>query len=207
MKILFKWAGIFSLPSIAFFLILQSNSALRTPELQAIFFVLHFFSAGAAVFFTLSELKKKSIEKISGIRFIITGILSSVSHALIFGMVSGLYFNYFNPEAKAAYVNETLLPALIKGMDSTASTKEELFDHLMAGKDSGILIPEEYERYRLAAQDSLQHIDEILETIVYQNFSMSGTIIKWVGFAPVIGILFGAIVTAFLTRNGNDPNR
>jgi hypothetical protein len=92
-------------------------------------------------------------------------------------------------------------------MDSTANTKDEYYTHLMAGKDSGVLLPERYAEYQQAAMDSLAKIDEVIETIVYQNFSISGSIIKWVGFAPVIGILFGAVVSAFITRHGNVANR
>ncbi len=201
MKILFKWAGIFVLPSTIFFLYLYSNNEESTDQLKALFFVLHFLCAGAAIYFTLAELKRKSVEKVSAMRYIITGVLSAVSHGLMFGLVSGLYFNYINPDAKAYYVDEVLTPAIVRGFDSTANTKAEYYNHLMIGKDSGVLLPERYAEFEQAAQDSLAKVDEVLEIIVYQNFSISGTVIKWVGFAPIIGILFSVIVTVFIKRN------
>lgn len=112
-----------------------------------------------------------------------------------------MYFNYVNPDAKAYYVDEVLTPAVVRGFDSTANTKTEYYNHLMIGKDSGVLLPERYAEFEQAAQDSLAKVDEVLELIVYQNFSISGTIIKWVGFAPIIGILFSVIVTVFIKRN------
>jgi|GEM_PF-2219458 len=203
MKILFKWAAIFVVPSTLFFFYLYSNSEESSDQLKALFFVLHFLSAGAAIFFTLTELKRKSIEKISAMRYIITGVLSAVSHGLMFGLISGIYFNYINPDAKSYYVEEVLTPAIIRGFDSTANTKQEYFDHLMVGKDSGVLVPERYEAFKDAAQDSLVKVDDILEKIIYQNFSISGTVIKWVGFAPLIGILFSVIVTVFITKRND----
>lgn len=201
MKILFKWAGIFVVPSTIFFLYLYSNNEESTDQLKALFFVLHFLCAGAAIYFTLAELKRKSVEKVSAMRYIITGVLSAVSHGLMFGLVSGLYFNYINPDAKAYYVDEVLTPAIVRGFDSTANTKAEYYNNLMIGKDSGVLLPERYAEFEQAAQDSLAKVDEVLEIIVYQNFSISGTVIKWVGFAPIIGILFSVIVTVFIKRN------
>jgi len=163
----------------------------------------HYLSAGIAVYFTLIELKKKSIEKVSFMRYMITAILSTVSHGLMFGLISGLYFNVYNPAARVKYVDETLRPAIVRGFDSTANTKAEYYDHLMVGKDSGVLVPERYAEYRQAAEDSLAKVDDIIKQISDRNFSISGNIISWVGFAPFIGILFGAIVTVFITKRND----
>lgn len=200
MKILFKWAAICVIPSTVFFLYIFSNTDQNSDQLKAVFFALHFMSAGVAIYLTLIELKRKSIEIVSAVRYIITGVLSAVTHGLIFGLVTGLYFNYFNTDAKQAYIDEVLTPAIVRGFDSTANTKAEYFNHLMEGKDSGVLVPERYAEFRQAAQDSVEKVDEVIGKIVYQNFSISGTIIKWVGFAPIIGILFSVIVTVFVTK-------
>lgn len=200
MKIMLKWAGIFVIPSILFFLYIQSDFSSRSDELKALFFVFHFLFTGVAIYFTLVELKKKSIETVSALRYIITGILTSVTYALLFALVSATYFNFVDPEAKERFISEQLEPALIRGFDSTANTREEYFDHLMEGKDSGVLLPERYAEYRQAALDSLARLDEVIEKVEYQNFSFRGTIIKWVGFAPIIGILFSVIVTVFVTK-------
>lgn len=200
MKILFKWAGIFAVPSVLFFLYVQHDPSTTSVELMAFFFVIHYLSAGAAIYFVLSELKKKSIENVSFIRYMITGVLTTVSHALIFGLFSGIYFNYINTDSRDYHVNEELLPALVRGMDSTANTKAEYYDHLMAGKDSGVLLPERYEAFKQAANDSLAVIDQNLKLLVDQNFTISGNLIKWVGFAPIIGIFFSVIVIVFIKR-------
>lgn len=203
MKILFKWAGIFVIPSVLFFLYQYEVLGEITEEQQGLFLVIHYLSAGIAVYFTLTELKRKSIEKVGFMRYMITAILSTVSHGLMFGLISGLYFNAYNPAAREKYVDETLRPAIVRGFDSTANTKQEYYDHLMVGKDSGVLVPERYAEYKQAAEDSLVKVDEIINQISERNFSVSGNIISWVGFAPFIGILFGAIVTVFITKRND----
>ncbi len=203
MKILFKWAGIFVIPSVLFFLYQYEVLGEISEEQQGLFMIVHYLSAGIAVYFTLIELKKKSIEKVSFMRYMITAILSTVSHGLMFGLISGLYFNVYNPAARVKYVDETLRPAIVRGFDSTANTKAEYYDHLMVGKDSGVLVPERYAEYRQAAEDSLAKVDDIIKQISDRNFSISGNIISWVGFAPFIGILFGAIVTVFITKRND----
>lgn len=203
MKILFKWAGIFVIPSVLYFLYQYEVLGEISAEQQGLFMIVHYLSAGIAVYFTLIELKKKSIEKVSFMRYMITAILSTVSHGLMFGLISGLYFNLYNPAAKDRYVDEHLRPAIVRGFDTTANTKEEYYENLMQGKDSGVLVPERYAEYRQAAEDSLAKVDEIVNTLAERNFSVSGNIISWVGFAPFIGILFGAIVTVFITKRND----
>lgn len=200
MKILFKWAAIFVIPSTLFFLYLNECTSGSTDSQKALFLAIHYLSAGVAVYFTLTELKKKSIETVSFMRYMITGILSTVSHGLMFGLISGIYFNLYNPEAKQKYVDEVLTPAIIRGYDSTANTKEEYYQHLMQGKDSGVLLPERHKEFEKAAQDSLAQVDDVIHKIAQKNFSFSGNVISWVGFAPIIGMLFSVIVTVFITK-------
>lgn len=200
MKILFKWAAIFVIPSTLFFLYLNEFTSGGTDSQKGLFFVIHFLSAGMAVYFTLTELKKKSIETVSFLRFMITGILSTVTHGLIFGIISGFYFNVINPDARQNYVDNVLTPAIVRGFDSTANTKEEYYAHLMKGKDTAVLLPERYAEFKKAAQDSIAYVDEVIHKIAQKNFSFSGNIISWVGFAPIIGMLFSVIVTVFITK-------
>jgi hypothetical protein len=188
------------IPSTLFFLYLNEFTTGSTDSQKALFLAIHYLSAGVAVYFTLTELKKKSIEEVSFMRYMITGILSTVSHGLIFGLISGIYFNLFNPDAKQKYVDEVLTPAIVRGFDSTANTKEEYYEHLMRGKDTGVLLPERHKIYEKAAQDSLAQVDDVIHKISQKNFSFSGNIISWVGFAPIIGMLFSVIVTVFITK-------
>lgn len=169
-------------------------------EIKALFLTVHFLLAGAAIYFGLIELKKTAKEEPSGLTYIINGILIAVSHALIFGLFSAFYFNVINPEAVASYRNEAFQPLVIQMHDSLASTPEEYYDRLMAGKDSGILLPEKYEEYKKAANDSLAMVQEELDMVMNQSFGYYSSVIKWVGFAPFIGILFSAIVTIFVVK-------
>lgn len=200
MKILFKWAAIFVIPSTLFFLYLNEFTSGSTDSQKALFLVIHYLSAGVAVYFTLTELKKKSVEKVSFLRYMITGILSTVSHGLIFGIISGFYFNVVSPDAKQKYVDDVLTPAIVRGFDSTANTREEYYENLMKGKDTAVLLPERHAEYEKAAQDSLAHVDDVIHKIAQKNFSFSGNVISWVGFAPIIGMLFSVIVTVFITK-------
>lgn len=200
MKILFKWAAIFVIPSTLFFLYLNEFTSGSTDAQKGLFLAIHYLSAGVAVYFTLTELKKKSIEEVSFMRYMITGILSTVSHGLMFGIISGFYYNVVSPDAKQNYVDNVLTPAIVRGFDSTANTKEEYYEHLMKGKDTAVLLPERFEEYKKAAQDSIAHVDDVVNKIAQMNFSFSGNVISWVGFAPIIGMLFSVIVTVFITK-------
>lgn len=200
MKILFKWAAIFVIPSTLFFLYIHEFTSGSTDAQKGLFMVIHYLSAGIAVYFTLTELKRKSIEEVSFMRYMITGILSTVSHGLMFGIISGFYFNVISPDARQNYVENELTPPIIRGFDSTANTREEYYEHLMKGKDTAVLLPERYAEFEKAAQDSLAQVDDIINKIADRNFSFSGNVISWVGFAPIIGMLFSVIVTVFITK-------
>lgn len=156
--------------------------------------------AGGAIYFGLKDLKKQAIEEPSGLKYIITGVLISVFHAILFGLISAFYFNEINPEAKTAYLQEGWLPKVVNAHDSTAYTKDEYYLNLMAGKDSGVLLPERYLAYKKAAQDSLKMIDAELEIISKQSFGYYASVIKSAGLAPFIGLLFAAIVTVLVLK-------
>lgn len=200
MKIIFKWAGLFVIPSILVFLYMVSLEPVEWEGVQPAFYIVHYLCAGAAIYLTLTELKRKSVEVVSALRYIIVGILTAVSHSLILGLFTGMYFNVINPPVQDKFVNEHMLPRIVRGQDSTARTKQEYYDHLMQGKDSGVLLPERYAVYKKAAQDSVQKLDEFVAFMVKRNFSWWGNIVGFVGFAPVIGILFSIIVTVFVTK-------
>jgi hypothetical protein len=200
MKIIFKWAGLFVIPSVLVFLYMVSLEPAEWQSVQVAFYSVHYLFAGIAIYLTLTELKRKSVEVVSALRYIIVGILTAVSHSLILGLFTGLYFNVINVPVKDKFVNEYMLPGVVRGKDSTANTKQEYYDHLMEGKDSGVLLPERYAEYKKAARDSVQEVDKFVEFLVQNNFSWWGNVIGFVGFAPVIGILFSIVVTVFVTK-------
>ncbi len=200
MKIILKWSVIFIIPSTLYLLFGFQNLMSVKKETQAIFLILHYLMAGGAIYFGLLELKKKAIEEPSGLKYIITGVLISVFHAILFGLISAFYFNEINPEAKEVYLREGWLPKVVNAHDSTAFTKAEYYQNLMAGKDSGVLVAERYEAYKKAANDSLVMIDNELQIISKQSFGYYASVIKSAGLAPFIGLLFAAIVTVLVLK-------
>jgi hypothetical protein len=200
MKIIFKWAGIWTIPSIILFLFIYSDLIGSSTEQKALFLTLHFMFAGAVVYFTLTELKKKSLEPVSVLRYILTGILSCVSHAIIFGLFSGIYFNYLNPGAKQVFVDEVLEKVVVQSRDSSAASLEEYYERLMADKDTGFLLPETYKAYEQAAADSLSRARQELAAATEQSFGIYYVVLRWVGLAPLVGILFSVIVTVFFIK-------
>ncbi|MBI1221438.1 MAG: DUF4199 family protein [Bacteroidetes bacterium] len=203
MKTLFKWAAIFTLPSVVAFLYMMRTFPDTTPEVQAAFITIHYMSAGVAAFFVLRELnrsEKKSEEKFGILRYMITGILTVVAQGMIFGLFSATYFNVINPDLKEAYIQEELIPGFVRGKDSTANNLEEYYSHLMQGADSAVLLPERYQEIKQAAEDSVLTIQNLVIKVEHQNFSYYGTLIRFVGMAPIFGILFSVIIVVYLKR-------
>ncbi len=200
---MFKWAGICVLPSVLMFFYMTRSFPHLSMSVQAAFITLHYLSSGVAVYFVLRYLRKaetSSGENIGVLRYMITGVLTAVLHGLIIAVVSASYFNFVRPDQRARFSEEILVPRFVKGKDSTANNLDEYYEHLMAGKDSGVLLPERYEQYRQAALDSLQAVRDLAMEVERQNFSFNGSIIRFVGLAPVFGILFSVIIVVFLKR-------
>ncbi len=200
MKILLKWAGLFVLPSMVLFPFLYADLLDTAPEKKALFMTLHYLFAGAAIYFCLMEVKKKSVETPSGLRYIITGVLTAVTHGIIFGLYSGFYFNVFKTDQKQLYTEHVLEKAVILNRDSTAGSMEEYYHNLMQGKDSGVLLPEVYEQYKKAASDSVYRAKNEVRAFSEQSFGFYWVTLRWTGFAFFIGILFSVIVTVFAVR-------
>lgn len=200
MKTIIKWAALFALPSILLYAWVFNDLLNPNAQRYALFFTLHSLFAGAAIYFTLSELKKLSTEKPSVLRYVITGIVTAVSHAILLGLFTAFHINVIKPEMKEAYMEELVLPMAIAQHDSTVKDLDAYYDKLMLGKDTGFMPKDMYLKYDSMARDSINLVLDEVAFAKKELFGYWGVMKRWIAFAPIIGILFSVIVAVFINR-------
>lgn len=206
MKTLAKWAGLLAVPSILLYLYVFRHPSESNPILFAVFYLLHAFFAGVAIYFVFKHLKENSEEAPTTLRFILIGILTSVVHSLIFSIFSAIHINHMVPQSERDIIEREIEKSALYMHDSTATTTEEYYSHLMEGKDTGFMPRDMYLQYDSAARDSVVMVEEKISYGREKTFGYWEVIKRWSGIMPlIIGLMFSVIIYAYIYRN--DTNR
>lgn len=214
------WAFIALIPSVILHPWINQDLLNTTPKLQALFLTVHYMMAGLAIYFVLTGIKKESdlrignmmqsgeikpeqvkFEKPGALRYLIAGVLTAVMHSVLFALYTGVYFNYVNTETRDAFATQVLEKAVVHARDTQYASINEYYQSMLIDLDTAFMLPETYERYKQAATDSLVKMTQEYQVFKNQNFGFYGLVLRWTGFAPLIGLLFSAVVLVFAVRN------
>lgn len=205
MKTIAKWAAIFALPYLIAHYTVYSTELQHVEKLPLILFGCVYLFMAPPIFFVLRENKRTATVPINFGRMLITGVITAITFALITGFFMGFYFNVINKSVKETTTKDLFEHAVVRFRDSTATTTEEYYSHLMQDKDTGFLTPEAYRVYELAAQDSVAAVKLQAKALADENLGIFGNMKRIMFLAPIMGLMFSIVISLYLNRNDAQP--